>query len=743
MPIAPATATGPARAAGTAASTLDDYLAAVREFNPFHANRVTEPSSYDVDVSAIHDAGFERLVDLAGLAHRERKGVGVALLGDPGVGKSHLLSRVYRWANRKDEAGRARACYVYLMNVLADPDRLPRYLLKCVVSRLAEGGGGRLHESPLYRLIEGATRHALGASAFTLKDGWEAFRARFGGAASPEACQVLYQFMRHARREMADDPARRLLAAQAIAWLSGDEVDAGHAQALGLKASAHGSAQLRDDQEVIQVLLMLARLAVAAGQPFVLCVDQVDNLDDDKLMALARFLHAVIDQAENLLVIVSGVKASLLERVDREIIPASSWDRLAQYQVDVHRIRAGEARHILEARLERFHEPFRRVEAVHNHLREDTLFPLGRAWLDRRLGDGVEFRPRDVLIWARDAWDAERAKLKDEGAARWLAGWPGEPVVAKPPSIPTPAEIESAIDAEVGRKIEEQVAQRRLQPGSLPPDADNLAGLVESLLRQCGGEGLPYTFRGVERRKKQKGVLPPYDLLVREHRAGDDAEVTTGVLFVTNIGLSATTALRRLLEDESAPDHRILVTDQERRPLKVGPQGVDYYRDLGTLGPERFEHIKIGADQYATLDALEGVVQMARVGDLEVEVPRGATRPINEAEVVASHHRAGRYLAHPVLHPLLTEGPIIKGPPPPPVKLDEEDVRQYIVAQLAWQMGATARAIAEKYEGTAKAPKGESGALWPDLKKIAERMHVEGHIHAQPWDDDLLLILRA
>ena len=741
MPIAPAT--GPARTAGVAAPTLDDYLAAVREANPFHANRVTEPSPYDVDVSAIHEAGFERLVDLAGLAHRERKGVGVALLGDPGVGKSHLLSRVFRWANEQDEAGRARAQYVYLLNILADPDRLARYLLKCVVSRLAEGGRGRLHETPLYRLVEGATRDALGASTFTLKDGWEAFRARFAEPTSPEACQVLYQFMRHARREMADDPGRRLLAAQAIAWLSGDEVDAGHAQALGLKANAQGSAQLNDDQEVILVLLLLARLAAAARQPFVLCVDQVDNLDDDKLKALARFLHALIDQAEDLLVIVSGVKSRLMDCVSQHIIPESSWDRLSQYQVEVLRVRAAAARHILEARLERFHEPFRQVEAVHDHLRDDTLFPLGRAWLDRRLGDAIEFRPRDVLIWARDAWDAGRAKLKDKGAARWLAEWPGEPVLVTPQPEPTRAEIEAAIDAEVGRKVEERIAQRRLQPGSLPPDAGNLAGLVEALLRQCGGEGLPYTFRGVGRRRKEKGVLPPYDLLVRERPAGDDREVTTGVLFVTNIGLSATAALRRLLEDEPGPDHRILVTDQERRPLKVGQQGIEYYRDLVKLGPERFEHIKIDADRYAALDALEGVVQMARVGDLEVEVPRGAIRPVTEAEVVASHHRTGRYLAHPVLHPLLTEEPAAIVDRVEVVELDEADVQQYIAAQLAWQMGATARAIAEKYAGTAKAPKVTPEALWSGVKGIAERMHGAGHIHAQPWDDDLLLILRA
>ena len=54
---------------------------------------------------------------------------------------------------------------------------------------------------------------------------------------------------------------------------------------------------LRDDQEVEQVLLALARLALVSEQPFVLCIDQVDNLDPDKLKPLARFLHALLDHA--------------------------------------------------------------------------------------------------------------------------------------------------------------------------------------------------------------------------------------------------------------------------------------------------------------------------------------------------------------------------------------------------------------------------------------------------------------
>ncbi len=294
---------------------------------------------------------------------------------------------------------------------------------------------------------------------------------------------------------------------------------------------------------------------------------------------------------------------------------------------------------------------------MRRRLHEDTLFPLGLGWLEERLADGIDFRPRDILTWARDAWESQQARIAELGEAAWLTSWPLAPTRSNPDKEARPVDNNTEIDAVVARKIEEQIAQHRLHPGSLPPDAGNLAGLVESLLGQCTGEGLPYTFHGDERPARKKGKLPPYDLLVRERRDPDGREVRTGVSFVTNVGISATAALRRLLEDDATLDHRILVTDQERRPLKVGAQGADFYRKLEELGPGKFEHLKLDFEHYSRLDALQGVVGMARSSDLEIEAPRGTIRAVSADEVVASHHRCDRFLQHPLLRPLLTEEP--------------------------------------------------------------------------------------
>jgi hypothetical protein len=161
-------------AAEMGTSHLEAFFGAVRDSNPVKANRVTEPSPYDVDVTTIHAASFDRLLALADQARRERKGIGAVLLGGAGIGKSHLLSRLYRWSVERVERDHPRAYYVYLNNILADPERLPRYLLKCVVSILSEHGRGRFHESPLFQLVNHAVWDALkgaGVNSANLKEG--------------------------------------------------------------------------------------------------------------------------------------------------------------------------------------------------------------------------------------------------------------------------------------------------------------------------------------------------------------------------------------------------------------------------------------------------------------------------------------------------------------------------------------------------------------------------------------------
>ena len=83
------------------AAQLDDFFERVSVSNPFLDNRINNPSARDVDVAEIHQTAFTRLTGLAREALAARRGVGVVLWGEAGVGKSHVLSRLGAGRPRK------------------------------------------------------------------------------------------------------------------------------------------------------------------------------------------------------------------------------------------------------------------------------------------------------------------------------------------------------------------------------------------------------------------------------------------------------------------------------------------------------------------------------------------------------------------------------------------------------------------------------------------------------------------
>src|SRR5262245_14150603 len=112
-------AKGPPAPAG--AITLDAFFDHLRGANPFLVDRVVRPSAADADADTVHQAEFRQLVELARVAGEQHVGVGALLWGEAGVGKSHLLSRLARWA-----AHGKQASFVYLQNLQADAEHLPR-----------------------------------------------------------------------------------------------------------------------------------------------------------------------------------------------------------------------------------------------------------------------------------------------------------------------------------------------------------------------------------------------------------------------------------------------------------------------------------------------------------------------------------------------------------------------------------------------------------------------------------------
>lgn len=739
---------------------LEGFYGHVRYSNPFEINRVVQAFTEAGDVAPVHDRPFQQLRELADRSHRQHPGIGAVLWGDPGIGKSHLLARLSCWAGRDNQ----RAIFVYLANLQANPETLPRSLLRCVISILIDGQANRLHLTPLYRLVLAAIQRALRANGSRRYSEAEALAAYHqlidelsrqdpsrAAVTDRNIFAVFFRFWRSAFGVWKGQPDDGL-ASLALRWLSGEPLDADEARRLELprRSQRDDVVCLADKQEIKNVLVGLIQLASWWRRPVILCFDQVDNLDEEQFTALARFLHALIDATGNLLVITSGVQPTLLRWKADKVIQDSSWDRLAQYEVELQPVSAAEARQIIQARLQPFQETFRPVEPVWRLVQKDMLFPLGERWAQSVLGSKLDLRPRDVINLAREGWRREQTALSQQGGPAWLASWPHSPL---PVQTPATVPAEKLIDEAVARKLHEHTQQKLLEPQTLPPDADNLVGLLHTLLHRCLNAPPFPALRAVERQKTPKyGQQPPYQLVLRQGTA-ENQEARTGVLCLAVSDRKSMAAfLRRLVDDTRQPDRLVIVVD-ERRPLDPAASGKDYLEKLRTRHQDRFHQVDLSLAAYAELDALQAVVGLARSGDLELQFPGGLIRPVKEEEVVQSHFRQQRFLAHSLLKLLLTgEGPAASANQPhasdkaePDGELDEQDLRQFIMGRLAITMGISSHELAVHYQSYLKTTRNSDLTLSVCKRRLeatARALHQEGKVNATPHDDYLYLLLK-
>ena len=194
--------------------------------------------------------------------------------------------------------------------------------------------------------------------------------------------KVLWAFFRSAYQSShkpADDPAARL----AVRWLIGDRLERDELRRidLDLPASDDDSDEMQDEH-VLRVLVVLTEFAREGSKPFMLCLDQVDVLNDDRIRALATFLHILLDSSRDLTTIFCGVQEMLLDHVNRQVIAGADWDRIRQCEpVQLARLDAEGTRQILQRRLENFIEPLMQLPEIKECVHNDGLFPLGSRWL--------------------------------------------------------------------------------------------------------------------------------------------------------------------------------------------------------------------------------------------------------------------------------------------------------------------------------------------------------------------------
>lgn len=662
-------------------ASAGDLGALISSRNPFTDNRINAPGD-DVDLAGLHTAPFEQLTQLAGEALAERRGLGVVLSGEAGIGKSHLLSRLDRWARTSNQAR-----MIYLHNLQAAPGALPRILLRSIVAKLTWADGTSYLHTDLFQLLHGALQNAAGPSAGLQTWSWlrQVFAqiAENGSASAPTdaaladrtVADVLFRFYRSVRRRVQgkEDGAT---ANAAVQWLRGEALPPEHAGLLALPPAHDRNTlpALEDEQQIKQVLVTLTRLAAANQQPFILAFDQVDNLSDEQATVWARFVEAVIDGSRDLLVITAGIQTTLDDWRERRIIPASAWDRLAQSQISLDRIDQRQARQLLERRLQCFLAPFEGNPDVRQRVFEDSLFPLGSTWFDVQFHEGQQIRPRDVLSGAAEAWRREQEWLAQQGAQLWLAGWKarvtgGESLRRPEPRAPI------AVDELIDQIIEERLVEHAAALRGKPPERDSLAEVLAQLLDECQlrDPGCPL-LRVRRTEPNEDGKYPPYELIL-EHMVGEGRTMRSGLALTYDLSTRALAPrLEKLSNDTTGLDRLILVTAEAG--LSQVDRGNDRLQQLQNHYDGLVELHAASATELIALDALSACLNQARGEDVEIFLPDGKRRTVTAGEVAESYHRHGRLAASSLLAILLARPPAPPTTTPASVAVEAYDVTE-------------------------------------------------------------------
>lgn len=631
--------------APTAQSISTEFFSTVlSRSNPFNDQRVSATGTQAVDVASIHDREFRTLVDLAARACSQNEAVGAVVWGESGSGKSNLLRRLHDWSVREDTA-----IVVNFLELQASPDRLLRSVLNAVLSTLTRGLSPPWHRTLLYQLLQGLIRPAVYGERklLPLKELKRVYRTQIAGligaagetAATRAAIVLLERFLIAALAEKAKRP-EAAAAVVALRRLSGDSLDEEEAKLLGLRASDVASPF--DSSDSVRVLALLTQVAQASGKPVIICFDQIHTLTRQQVIDIACLIHTLNDHVRNTLLVLSEVQAELRGLYDIKTFSQATWDRMTANQIEMPRLTVAQGRQILVARLHEFHKTHRSNSEVIKLIEADTLFPLGQSWFEQRSADLVDLRPRHMLRIARLRWDELQFAIASAPNAREaVAHWSSTPDV-NPPAPPKSRiprlSIEDSIDAVVEKAFATKSVRHLAAPHGLPPNADNLCTLTESLLSSSGA--------GMVVAKGGSGS--PYDLFVHVPNAAG-AEVTFGIAFVATGSANSVTSTLGNLANDTQPPHRVLLVTDQRLPLAFGKAakalGRNHYKTLKAM--PNFEHLELRFKDYADLETLESTSRMA--ADLEIDMPDGKSRPLTRDEILAAYRRAKRFHQHPLL----------------------------------------------------------------------------------------------
>lgn len=562
-----------------------------------------------VDVPGIHESAFAACLDAVEQVRRARESASVLIYGEPGSGKTHLLTRLRAHLEHKSLGSLAGMANVVAVRFKTSPGRLWRHLREQVADDLQEEIEGHtcLNWLLAARLYE---KESLPLTTETrpLVERWLAWLQQ------PDRTDIgLEAFLDETIRDRDLHTVLRHLALgrhvrDAWYWLRGNSL------ADAALADLQVAPDPFDDPEEAEgrardTVFALCRMA--GPVPFVFCFDQIEALVDGAsgraaLKVFGRVAAELHDGVPNV-VLVSCIQTGELQSLHDQLRIADR-DRILKREVPLEPLTSGQGEELVRRRLESVAE-LQALRAGRTDLwplDRDTVLPLVHA---------SRGNPRKLLAHCRDLYDR----------ARGLAFVP--PVAPAPPSPPAPApgaaaeqppaaspaappQASPAPPAPVAAPLPEFLAQEyrtRLEAALARDTSDEADAILQSALPEALRIAHP------EVQPLAADDAPDLDFIV----AGPSERIGISLCNQRNM-TSLAGKLRRLRKggkEKKLPADRLVLLRHPRLPVsKTARQAQSYLKDLEAMGARLQQP---SPEAFAALAVLRDLLADARSGDLD------------------------------------------------------------------------------------------------------------------------------
>lgn len=662
--------------------------------NPFRSTIVKSIWEFIWDTPKVHSGAHDRLWHAYEDVKATGNSLGVTILGDPGVGKSHLLNRFRRKVHQtgltlvfqvRPLHGEASGWFCHIVNsiisgLLLDTgnglghrhDQI-RHIMEMVVPDIGKfAEDGRLDENELT----------------LIRDQYQATRteivARIEHAIVEDAFKVFSHFVfnQFLISNVHLHPASKAVHEQGIrrrlGWLKGLQLDKDELKSIHAQRNLAAGEEFDPGHGDFLAILKLLGELTKQHFPIVLVIDQIETLSDTAAQHYARQLHSLLDETPNFLVITSGVREKIAEFRDRKVFQEAAFNRLAERTIElapppeqlyldlVH----GRTRELVEEEDLSLHPEFASPRC---------LFPFTAGMLEGMLSQEETVpTPRQLIAALRDLFEECQLECSEAGSM-WLSNWPDVPPVNS-----WRFDVDAPSSEERRQRIAEQLDSfgERIRAEDKMPDLaasdQELRGIVQEIVT-IATDGVPNNQgpRMRDSRDVPGCVSKAADLALWTSPGwrSNEGSTSLGLVFDSRqTGQAIFHTLHRIADhakgDNPDPQHIIIVRDA-RSPLKKSwvatwklRQNLESEGSLTVLELDRDEIIRVLA--------LGELLHAIKSRDLVIEYDRMSIYTVSRADLTDFLRNSSVAVSHPLWSAILE-------PWPPRVESEGVELKSFIM----------------------------------------------------------------